>query len=303
MKLNLLPKTLGKAKAVKRAWVGFVFLTLLGIGSSIFMIVSSQKRLDTAKAEVAELEPQYQTVQATSAAADTAIGQVATLVNNVQMAHDMLDHNAAYPDAYDFVRKYIPSFYRVNAMTITPIDDNTAQLTTVGVLKTRQEYTDLLLALQRIPGQTQVTRTAYNPQVRDFIPNVTQDDPLALRHKRNEPGIPKDPEAQVNQEAAKGGVTGYRGVGNFGVQDDSVPRGAMPEYQVITTTVTFPRKLQVVLPRATLSKIAPAPDAGAAATPGAAAPKGATPARGGQPRAGAAAPAASGGDSGISGAG
>lgn len=283
MKLNLLPKSLSKQKGIKRAYIGLVLLSLAGIGLSLFFIITSKASLDDAKKVVAEKEPEYQRVDATAKSADTLIAQAVPFVRNIDLYKQMLAHNTVYPDAYDFVRKYIPGFYRVNSMTLTPVSEKDAQLTLVGTLKTRQEYDDLLLALSRIPGQTQVGRSAFTPDERDFIPNLTAEDPIGRRRKRSEPAIPKDIEGELAQQVAKGSVTGFQGVGEFGSQDDN-PRGAMPKYQVITSTVIFPRELRVALPKATVAKSGAAPAAAAAAptaTPAAAAaPAGAAPGAG-----------------------
>lgn len=249
-----------------------VFLTLAGLGLSIFMIVTSKQTLQAEKDYVAELEPNYEKVKSLSALADAVVAKAVPINRNVELARAMLDHNKVYPDAYDYVRKYVPSFYRINQMSITPVDEKNVQLTMSGALKTRQEYDDLYLALLRVPKQTAVTRSAYVPLVvKDYVPNVKEGNMLARKIKAGEGDIPIDAEAEVNRELGKGSVTGFRGVGDFGTQATS--RGAMPDYQTVTTSVTFELPIKVVQAKATLAKAgaAPAPTPAGTATPTAAA--------------------------------
>ncbi|MEJ5170647.1 MAG: hypothetical protein WHU10_06640, partial [Fimbriimonadales bacterium] len=161
MKLNLLPPYVSKGKQSKVAIVLMVLILLLSVLASLGMMVVSKQAYEREKARAEALEKPASDVVALSKLADTITASAQTVVLNVELAKAMQEHCAAYPDFYDSVRRYIPAFFRVTSMTASPIDAETVTLTLSGVLKTQEEYANLMLALNRIPDVRSVSRSGF----------------------------------------------------------------------------------------------------------------------------------------------
>jgi hypothetical protein len=96
-----------------------------------------------------------------------------------------------------------------------------------------------MLALLRIPGATSVSRTGF--QMGDqYVPNLSVTDQTGRPIRPGEPPIPDDPLQRLDYFVARGGTTGYTGVGGFGSGPENAVRGAMPNASQVTVTVTFP---------------------------------------------------------------
>jgi hypothetical protein len=248
MKLNLLPTYVSKEKQVKQAVIAAIFLFVLGLGGMLAMITLSSQRLAELKTKAAELKPQAEEVVAISSQADQVLQDGAGIVRNVNLAAAMNRHNGAYPALYDYIKPYIPSFYRVTSMSATPGAGSMVTVTLNGVLTGEQNYANLMLALLRInPEQATVARTGFL-NTSTYVPALSQGDQTARPIKPGEAPIPDDPNARLEYFVSRGGVTGYTGVGGFGAGTDDPTRGAMPDYSTVSVTWTFPFEYPVGSP-------------------------------------------------------
>lgn len=264
MKLNLLPTSVSKASAAKTAAVFSVLLALLGIAGAVGMIFYSKQQRDDAYAAAQALTGQYTQVDSLSKSADTIIASAQQLVVNTGLAEAMSKHNDVYPALYDEVRRYIPSFFRINAMSATPGGADRCTVTLTGAIQTQQQYADLMLALLRIPGATNVGRAGYNP-IDKQVPPLSEEDQLGLPIGPGESNLPSDPVDRLNAMIQRGSVTGFVDAGGFGGEPGI--REAMPDWSMVTVTVSLPRNIQTPDPRATLSASGGAPAPGVPSAP------------------------------------
>lgn len=265
MKLNLLPTHVGKERQGKVAVVGAVLIVLAAAALTAYMIMIPAGRLESLDSAIAEERRVYNILVTESAKADSTIADAKMLITNMMLADAMLKHSTVYPDLYDDIRRYVPSFFRTISMTAQPASADTSVVTITGVLKTYQQYADLMLALLKNPSVVSVTRAGFQ----QFDPRVPALTPVDQKGKPIKPGeapIPDDPLERLDYFIAQGRTTGFTGTGGFGT-DDLGPRGAMPEWSVITLTLVVRKNLQTPDPRATLASQgggAPATGAGGA---------------------------------------
>ncbi len=266
MKLNLLPTYVSKERSAKAAWVFSFLIAAVSIVASVFMFQKSSSDLETAKNEALDVKPRAEEAVRISKEADTIMAQARGIIVNIDLANAMMQHNAKYADLYDEIRPFVPSFFRVSAMSANPVGADTCVVTLQGVIRTHQQYADLMLALLRIPGASSVTRDGY--QITDpLVPSLIEEDQTGRPVKPGEANIPDDPMRRLDYFLAQGEPPGFRGVGGFGT-DEIGPKGAMPDWSVITVSIVVPRNIQTPDPRATLSGMGGAPAAPAGGAPG-----------------------------------
>ncbi|MCW5944019.1 MAG: hypothetical protein KIS66_17450 [Fimbriimonadaceae bacterium] len=252
MKLNLLPKTISEAKAGRAAIVFSIllFIILLGAGGALYAY--SDQQLKQARDRVAALKPDYDRVVANARVAETKMADASQLYRNASLAEAMLAHNTKYPDLYDELFQYIPSYYRLISMSAAPIGSGQCQVTLVGTLQTFQQYADITLALRRFPDVVSVQRSGYQI-IERYVPNLQIGDQVAYPIRPGEAPIPTDPIDRMNYLIANAqGSSGFQGIGGFGSEDSFTPRGAMLDWSVVTMTLIVSRDLQVPDPNATL---------------------------------------------------
>ena len=259
MKLNLVPTHVAKEKASGGAIFVMVILAFIGIIGAVLMSVTSSKALADAKDANTQAMASASDVKARSDQADAIMADSKThaIVRNVSLAEAMEKHSAAYPDLYDKLRPYIPSYYRVTSMAASPGGAGLCIVTLTGVLTTYQQYADLGLAFMRIPGAVSYSPSGY--QITDpYVPNLT---PLDLKGRKIHPGdtnIPDDEQQRLAYLIAHGTETTYTGEGGFG-DDNVTTKGAMPNASLVTLTLTLQSdlknnyELQTPDPRATLA--------------------------------------------------
>lgn len=239
MKLNLLPTYVSKEGQVKRGLIVSILMFVASLAAMLGMITISQQNLAAKRRTADELRPQAEEVVTIANQADTLITAGSGIARNVNLANEMNKHNGAYPALYDYVRPYLPGFFRASSMSVVPLQGSDVQLTVTGFIKSAGEYRDLMLALLRIPGATSVSRAGF--QARDqYVPNLSQTDQTGRPIRQGETPIPDDPLQRLDYFIARGGTTGYTGVGGFGSGPENTARGAMPEASQVTVTVTFP---------------------------------------------------------------
>lgn len=252
MKLNLLPQYVTKGAAARTWMVGSIAAMIAAVAGSIFMITSSKAARDAAEAAANELQPQAAAVVTLAKTADTIGASSAEVVRNISLADAMQQHPAKITGFYRDVIPYIPSFFRVNAMSMTPMDANRCQLTLTGTIQTYQQYADLMLALLRIPGAQTVGRSGYVLDRRN-LPNVTEEDAFPEFKKSGDERLPLDPVERISALVARAGAepTGFTGVGNYAGPIEQ-PRLAIPNWQNITVNVVLQTPgAQVPVPGAT----------------------------------------------------
>jgi hypothetical protein len=226
---------------------------LVSIAAAIGMILYSRDLKDRMKAVVDQRQPEYERVRTLAAKADDIITQGRPIMVNTSLAKAMDAHNTKYPDLYDEIRRYIPSFYRIRQMAATPAGPGTSTVTLSGYLQTQQQYADLMLALMRIPGAQSVSRDGYQITA-PKVPKLTEPDQTGRPLRPGEGAVPTDPLDRLNYYIAQGSTSGFENVGSFG-SGDNAERGAMPGYSLVNVAIVVNRDLMVPDPRGTLGGI------------------------------------------------
>ncbi len=251
MKLNLLPTHVSKESQSKYAWVATIGMSVAALAAGIFAVGYSSTALTNAKARVADAQPHYDAAVATAKKADDIMASSVVIDRNVRLSKAMMDHNTVYPNLYREVLGYIPSFFRINSISAVPQNEKTCTVTMVGVLQTYQQYADIMLALLRIPGASNVTRTGFT-DIRRTVPSLNENDQIGLPVKPGEANLPSDPMKRLDEMIARAGSApqGYQNIGGFGT--NAAQKGAMPDWSQVTVTVTMDRNLMTPVPLATL---------------------------------------------------
>ena len=293
MKLNLLPTTVSKGKQAQSAVFFSALIAVAGILLGGYLNVTSSKALDDAKSEQQASVGPAEEAYRKSTEADTIMGdeKSVALIRNASLAKAMIEHNDVYPDLYESIKPYIPSFYRINSISATSGGAN-ATIVLVGTLDTYEQYADLMLAFSRYPKLISIARSGYISRD-EIVPSINQIDTVGRPHREGEGPIPDDKYARLAYFQSQVQQTGYTGEGNFG-DGTSNTRNAMPTSSLVTVTMTIPKDLTVPEPRLTLTAGAAGGGATAAAGAGTAA---STPPPGVRNGPGAAAAASGGGTS------
>jgi hypothetical protein len=250
MKLNLLPTYVGKERQTKLAAVVAVLIAALGIAAAVWMVITPQQRLERVTEHVNAERATYNNLVQLSAKADEIISKAQVIIRNINLADAMRQHTYEYPAVYDEIKQYIPSFFRVNQMSAEASDAGVSVVTLTGVIRTYQQYADLVLALLKDPNVVSVTRSGFQ-NTDPYVPELSPVDQTGRPIKPGEDPIPDDPLARLDYYIARGRTTGFTGTGGFGT-DDTGGRGAMPEWSQVTLTVVIRKNLLTPNPTATL---------------------------------------------------
>ncbi|MBS1723522.1 MAG: hypothetical protein JSS66_11275 [Armatimonadetes bacterium] len=252
MKLNLLPTYVSKEGQSKVAWLVAGVMIIGSIAGGLFAIMWSNGELSAAKQRVDDVRPLYEKALATSKRADDIMASSVVIDRNLKLSQAMMAHNSVYPDLYREVLSYAPSFFRVNSIQAAPAGEQTT-VTMQGVLQTYQQYADVMLAMLRIPGATNVTRAGFT-DIRPTVPGLNEQDQIGSPVKPGAGNLPSNPQARMEELIARANQepTGFLNVGGFG-DPDATQKGAMPNWSPVTITVTLARNIQTPNPRATLT--------------------------------------------------
>ena len=234
MKLNLLPTYVGKGRQVTLAIVCGVMVVAAAFGVTTVMISDANKQLAKVKEQAQKYDAPVQAAIDHAAMAETIVAPLAGISRNINLAVAMQQHNSKYPEFYTKIFPTIPDFYRITSMQASPVDGSTVTLRMTGVLKTQEQYRDLMLALLRIPGAQSVTRSGFTPKF-SVLPGVTSTDQNPTAPAPGEPSLPKDPLQRLDALIASGQPKPFAAPKGYG--DDPGERGPMPDYQEITVTV------------------------------------------------------------------
>lgn len=261
MKLNLLPTGVGKEKQVKVAVVLAVLILLVGVAGAIFMVIIPAQKIERLDAQIVEERAIYSKLVERAQLANTIITSAQVLIRDYNLADAMLKHSTVYPDLYDEMNRYYPSFFRVNSTSAQPSSPDTALVQVTGVLKTYQQYADLMLAILRNPNVVSVTRAGFT-RTDPFVPQLTPQDQKGKPIRPGDEPIPDNPLDRLNYYIGKGQTSGFTGTGGFGT-DDLGARGAMPDWSQITLSIVVRKALMTPDPQATLAQSGGAPAPGA----------------------------------------
>lgn len=255
MKLNLLPTYVSKEKAGRNALLLSIVLFLVCVGGAFVMITKSEADFKASQEGLADLRQKATKAKETGDYADTVMQQSTMLLRNTQLAESMLAQSKKYPNLYDSVIRYIPSFYRINTMTATPLGPGQSRIDITGTIDSYQRYADLMLALLRMRGPNGgqvlgITREGFvNNDM--YVPALTPEDQSGRPRRPGESPIPDDPLARMQYMRGKATSQGFTGEGNFGT-GTTASRGAMPGSSLVTVHITIAEDLQTPDPRATL---------------------------------------------------
>lgn len=273
MKLNLLPTQVSSSNRARNAIIGSVLLVLLSGIASALLIIYANRELEKAVAREEAARPPAENAVTVAKRADTLVAQpeVKALITDNSLAKAMLAHNAVYPAVYGDVIKFIPSFFRLTSLSATPVDATTSTITMQGVIRSYQEYADLMLALLRTKGARitsvkSVSRSGF-VGVEPYVPALTPIDQVGRPIKPGQDPIPDDPLERLTyfQDLPREG--GYLNSGGFGSGEEGI-RTITPNASLITVQMTVDLALQTPDPRATLAAIGSAvPAAGASGAP------------------------------------
>lgn len=279
MKLNLLPTTVNREGRAKFSWFIAAAFVAAGVASMFYMKSTSERYVAEQDARIEKAKPTVTEAVDLNTKTKDLITANQGMIMNAKLAAAMEQHNDVYPDLYDSIKPYIPSFFRITQMSAAPLGAGSTQVSLTGVIETQQQYADLMLALLRIDDVVSVGRTGFNYQ-NPVVPGLTQQDQTGRIQKPGDPVWSDDPLERLDQQIAQARSNGFLNQGGFGSTTDPVVRGAMPNWSQITVGVVMRRDTQSPDPIGAIqstSKMWPAPDM----TKGApAAPQGQTPAPG-----------------------
>lgn len=266
MKLNLLPTGASKSSMAIFAIAACVLMVIAGVLGALFMSVFSTQQLKAAKERVDTLQPMYTQVKTVSDEANLIMAGSTDFDRNLKLANAMLEHNGDYVRLYEDTMSVLPSWFRVTSMSAAPANEQYCTVSINGVLRTNQQYADMMLALGRMPGLVQLGRSGFI-DTNHRRPGLNETDQIGTPIKPGEDQLPSDPWARFNALVARGAGTpsGFQNINGFGSGDINV-RGAMTEWSAVTFTMVVARNIQTPDPVATLRA------GGAAGGPGGTAP-------------------------------
>jgi hypothetical protein len=272
MKLNLLPTYVSKEKATRSALLLGILIFVVCVVASVFLSTKAYGDLSASQQDIGRLRGDAEKAKKTAEYADTVMERAKPLLRNAGLAKAMIDHNQVYPALYDEVKRYIPSFYRVNSMSAAASGPTSATVTLVGVIDSYQQYADLMLALLRMPKVQSISRSGFT-NTNAYVPSLTPEDQTGKKRKPGEAPIPDDPLKRLEYFQSQGRLLGYQGVGGFGSGDPGI-RGPMPNASLVTVTLVLDRNLQAPDPASTLAAgstdaiaTGPGPNAAGGSTP------------------------------------
>jgi hypothetical protein len=163
MKLNLIPKTAAKGAASKG-----MFLLMLGLvlGSLALAFLYNNKLQGDRQSwedEANSIKGSADEVVRASREADEIVAKARIVLTNKSLYDQIQASNQTYPDLYDDLIAYIPSFMRVRTFQAQSAGAQTARVTIGGYLKTFQQYSDVMISLLRFPKVQQIGRAGFGP--------------------------------------------------------------------------------------------------------------------------------------------
>lgn len=137
-------------------------LVLLNLAAAWVLKTNTSNELAALKEEQTLKEQEADKIRKTAAQADEIIASAKIVLTNTALVGQIESANVAYPDLYDELLEYIPSFFRVRSLTASSSGEN-ATIVIRGYLRTFQQYSDMMIALLRFPGALSVGRSGFGP--------------------------------------------------------------------------------------------------------------------------------------------
>ncbi len=163
MKLNLIPKTAAKGAASKTIFVVALAAVLVSLVAAFMYNQSLQMTLQSWKDDTAQMKVSADEVVRATKEADEIVAKAQIVLTNKALYDQIVASNTAYPDAYDEVKEYIPSFFRVRTFNAQSTGERTSVMTISGYLRSFQQYSDVMIALLRCPSVVQIGRNGFGP--------------------------------------------------------------------------------------------------------------------------------------------
>lgn len=261
MKLNLLPICETQETTLKKT-IFLMGAVLLGtIAASTVMAIYSNSRIQASKQKAEELEPQAAFAYRRAMQANSIIKSGTLLERNMRLEEAIEKHNAAQIHLMNDVLQYIPGFFRVTSLTIAPRGAQDSLVTITGIVRTYQQYADVMMALMRMPGATQSFRFGFESKER-YVPPLIEMDQAGQPIKPGQVRLPDDPwkrfEIRMDtmlKGTQEGGNHSHSAIYNMNPQtkkNDPVP--PTPNESEVTLYVQVAnRPMQVPNPRQTLA--------------------------------------------------
>ncbi len=139
-----------------------LLLVLLNFAAAWVLKTNTSNELAALKEEQTLKEQEADKVRRTAAQADEIISSAKIVLTNTALVGQIESANIAYPDLYDEVREYVPSFFRIRSLAASSGGEN-ATVVIQGYLRTFQQYSDMMIALLRFPGAVSVGRSGFGP--------------------------------------------------------------------------------------------------------------------------------------------
>lgn len=245
MKLNLIPKTAARGAASKTMFTVMLIAVIASLVVAFMYNQSLQGTLQSWKDDTAAMLPSAQEVVRASKEADEIVAKARIVLTNTALYKEIESRNNAYPDLYDEVKQYIPSFFRVNSMQASSSGDTGSMMTISGTLRTFQQYSDVMIALLRCPLVVAIGRAGYGPVPEGdlasfgYSPDFTdrgaipQWSNVVITLQLNKDLRAPDPRATLSAAGAgapagTGGTGGRTGRPGPGVPPSAGPGGARP---------------------------------------------------------------------------
>lgn len=139
-----------------------LLLVLLNFAAAWVLKTNTSNELAALKEEQTLKEQEADKVRRTAAQADEIISSAKIVLTNTALVGQIESANVAYPDLYDELMDYVPSFFRIRSLTASSSGEN-ATVVIQGYLRTFQQYSDMMIALLRFPGAVSVGRSGFGP--------------------------------------------------------------------------------------------------------------------------------------------
>lgn len=163
MKLNLVPRAAARSVASRNAF--FLMLALVVVSLALALVYNAKLQGDLAswKRDAEAVKSSADEVVRASKEADEIVAKAKIVLTNTALVNAIDNANKAYPDLYDGLKEYIPSFFRVRSIEARSTGANGAMVTIQGYLRTFQQYSDVMIAILRYPQAVAIGRSGFGP--------------------------------------------------------------------------------------------------------------------------------------------
>jgi Tfp pilus assembly protein PilN len=175
MKINLLKKNIAHNENQNRVIIAMVAAVLCCACICFVAVQYLSSQFNNLQEEVAQSETQVAYAYMTSKKADEIIKSGTYIQRNTNLFQSIQNHNHAYVDLYKKVMDYIPAFFRLIEISATPQNQNECLVKMVGIVRSYQEYANLMIAFSRMPNLIKVYRKGFEPKEK-YVPGLIKED-------------------------------------------------------------------------------------------------------------------------------